>query len=424
MRTARLTLFVAGLLLLLTQAGALFAESRRAAEAAVLERRDAETEARALMPRIREWVSAGAPGRRETADPWIAPFDHLVVFEGGASATAEIEARFLHPLEAILVSGTLTTSGSVHRFELRRGARSDAFLSRSFVFQHALILVAALAGLILTALPAGGERRPGEAASLVMYERAMTEIHAHGASRARELAHERARLEEVLRDREVLARASELTAGVVHEMRNSLGAIALRAQSVSCDSPGCAPARGAILKEAAHAEATVRRFMEFVQASEVRIAPFDLAATVREACGREGQRRADISIRAEGPEIRASGDSDLLARAFENIVRNAVDFSPDRGTIDVTWGVENGSAFVRVADRGPGFGDAPTIKPFVSKRPGGLGLGLPLALKILSLHGGRIDLAHRTNGGAVVECRWSQSGATDGNVSEEPARFR
>ena len=54
-----------------------------------------------------------------------------------------------------------------------------------------------------------------------------------------------------------------------------------------------------------------------------------------------------------------------------------------------------------VEDDGPGFAaDHPgEVRPFYTTRPGGLGLGLPLARKIVLLHGGELSLERRAAGG-------------------------
>ena len=65
-----------------------------------------------------------------------------------------------------------------------------------------------------------------------------------------------------------------------------------------------------------------------------------------------------------------------------------------------------------IADDGPGFspdhpGDA---RPFFTTKPGGLGLGLPLARKILLLHGGDLELEDGAGGGATVRVRLPAGG--------------
>src|SRR6185436_11518887 len=97
----------------------------------------------------------------------------------------------------------------------------------------------------------------------------------------------------------------------------------------------------------------------------------------------------------------------LLERAIENVVRNACQASPEGGTVRVRYGADDTHAFVMVEDRGPGIEDvSKALRPFESMRAGGLGLGLPLVLKILALHQGTLDLVPaRAGRGTQAVCR-------------------
>ncbi len=101
-------------------------------------------------------------------------------------------------------------------------------------------------------------------------------------------------------------------------------------------------------------------------------------------------------------------DEELLERAFENVVRNAVEAAAAGGRhVEVSARESDGLVEVRIEDDGPGLApDHPgEIRPFYTTRPGGLGLGLPLARKIVLLHGGTLDLAGRAPAGVQVEVR-------------------
>jgi len=69
---------------------------------------------------------------------------------------------------------------------------------------------------------------------------------------------------------------------------------------------------------------------------------------------------------------------------------------------------------LHVEDDGPGLAaDHPGhVRPFYTTRPGGLGLGLPLARKIVLLHGGELSLERRSPKGARVVLRLPADGRT------------
>jgi two-component system sensor histidine kinase CreC len=91
-------------------------------------------------------------------------------------------------------------------------------------------------------------------------------------------------------------------------------------------------------------------------------------------------------------------------------VDNAVDFSPDGGTVRVRLGCEDGRAVLTVRDEGPGvpvFARDKVFEKFYSlARPGSgkrsTGLGLAFVRHIAVLHHGRIDLKNNAEGGALA----------------------
>ena len=166
------------------------------------------------------------------------------------------------------------------------------------------------------------------------------------------------------------------------------------------------------------------RFLDFIRTEKVQDVEFDLARMVGRVAAREGSQRR-VQVRIEGSETRVRGDEDLLERAIENVVRNAGQATGEGGVVDVKLGADATHAFVIVEDAGPGIADVKkALRPFESARAGGLGLGLPLVLKILTLHQGTLDLATRPGGhGTQAVCRWpkSRQNATSGNEPKAPS---
>ena len=127
--------------------------------------------------------------------------------------------------------------------------------------------------------------------------------------------------------------------------------------------------------------------------------------------GVEAQARScRISLRVEDPCV-IVGERELIHRAVENVVRNAVRHAPDGTPIEVALRRQAGSALVLVRDYGPGVpGDAlaSIFEPFFraeghrSRASGGVGLGLAIARRAVQLHQGRIS-AWNANPGLLVE---------------------
>jgi len=104
-------------------------------------------------------------------------------------------------------------------------------------------------------------------------------------------------------------------------------------------------------------------------------------------------------------------DATLVTRVLDHLLDNAVRFSPHGGRVRVVTGVLDGRARVAVEDSGPGLSPedlAHVFEPFyradaARTREEGAGLGLALARAVTDLHGGRIQGANATSGGARFE---------------------
>ena len=122
----------------------------------------------------------------------------------------------------------------------------------------------------------------------------------------------------------------------------------------------------------------------------------------------------------DGPEIAlcSTGDTqalvrgapDLLWRAIENVVRNAVKHGGSGGQVDLQLDADARSVRLEVGDRGPGIReqDLPAIfEPFFRSQPAandvdGHGLGLAISQRVAQAHGGTIAACNRAGGGLLV----------------------
>jgi two-component system, sporulation sensor kinase E len=118
-----------------------------------------------------------------------------------------------------------------------------------------------------------------------------------------------------------------------------------------------------------------------------------------------GAVRARVGDLAEARGVRlscqmgsgsVSGDAPELVEALGNIVVNAIESSPSGGTVFVTNAQSSdGRLLWSVRDEGPGIPGqvlAQIGMPFFSRRHGGSGLGLAVALETIDRHGGQIDI--------------------------------
>lgn len=124
------------------------------------------------------------------------------------------------------------------------------------------------------------------------------------------------------------------------------------------------------------------------------------------------QCNRSIAIRG-GAVVNVRGTPDLLWRAIENVVRNAIKHSPDGGTVDIDVRADVEWIEIQVLDRGPGVADGDLgaiFEPFfrsnaATNNVDGHGLGLAIARHVVDAHGGSIAASNRDGGGLRVTIR-------------------
>lgn len=131
---------------------------------------------------------------------------------------------------------------------------------------------------------------------------------------------------------------------------------------------------------------------------------------------------ADFEARATQREVRIAGPGEfvarvrgeLLYRAFENVIRNAVKYTAAGTSVEVVARIDSAGdqLVVTVADRGPGVPEefcGLMFEPFTrlanSAPVLGVGLGLAIARRALVVHGGTIAVAAREDGGLIMTLR-------------------
>ena len=205
---------------------------------------------------------------------------------------------------------------------------------------------------------------------------------------------------------ESLARLGEMAGGVAHELRNSLATLRgyLTLIERRPDEESIADYLAEIRHEADHLERVLEDFLAFARPGTARLQELSLEKLARRAAA--DPSLSGMEVRVTAPfDICLRGDAQLLERAVRNLLHNAAQAEREAGgsgPVDLhIEKVPDGVELV-VEDRGPGL--APEMRerlfhPFATGRRGGVGLGLALAHRILTLHGGRIRLEDRPGGG-------------------------
>lgn len=134
----------------------------------------------------------------------------------------------------------------------------------------------------------------------------------------------------------------------------------------------------------------------------------DLVADIAEDARFEAEAAGRKVALDSAEEVLVRGRAELLHRAVENVVRNAVKHTAPGTTVQVKLSIAGVCALLSITDRGPGIapGEAGRIfEPFYrgSADPGGFGLGLAIAQGAVAAHAGSIRAANAEGGGLRVE---------------------
>jgi len=217
-------------------------------------------------------------------------------------------------------------------------------------------------------------------------------------------------IEEQMRRADRLSTLGELSAGMAHEIRNPLGSIRGTAEILKDGvDPGDPRHEFAeiLIKEVDRLNRVLENFLRFARQTPLERGRFDLNAVVREVLdlARRQAERSNVEVVVSMVELPLLvGDGGQIRQALLNLVLNALQVMPSGGRLTVATSRLDGQARVAITDTGPGIpvGEEERIfKAFVTTRPDGTGLGLPISQRIVVSHGGQIAVSSAPGSGAT-----------------------
>jgi signal transduction histidine kinase len=233
------------------------------------------------------------------------------------------------------------------------------------------------------------------------------------------LSDKHARAEEALRRRDRLAAMGELASTVAHEVRNPLNAVGMTAQRLKREFLGATPASAAerqeleellsvMTSETHRIDRIVQQFLEYARPPRLAPEPVDLGALVDDVAGRARSRAESRGVRLEveaGAPGTALVDPAQLRQALDNLVRNAVEATPEGGRVTLAARRESGGHAVEVRDTGRGI--EPDHLPrifdlYFTTKADGTGVGLAVTQQIVTAHGGTIEVDSRPGAGTTM----------------------
>jgi len=214
----------------------------------------------------------------------------------------------------------------------------------------------------------------------------------------------------------------QLISDVSHELRSPLSRLIV-AMDLARERKGQDPAFERMEQDFERLSEMIGRLLTVARldasSASVEMTSLNLAALTSEVVSdaefSAQERKRSVRLTSEN-DIYVTGNRDLLRSAIENILLNAVRYTPQGSSVDVRLRYEAtlGSAVLDVRDYGPGVPENELInifRPFYrasdarDQQSGGVGLGLAITNRVVRLHGGSVSAANAAGGGLEVQIR-------------------
>ncbi|MEE4350241.1 MAG: ATP-binding protein [Pacificimonas sp.] len=199
----------------------------------------------------------------------------------------------------------------------------------------------------------------------------------------------------------MMSEKDQMLGAIGHDLRTPLAALRIRVESV--DDPA---ERVAMIESIEHLTQSLDDILSLARLSSVSNPPepTDIAALIGKAVASQQGAGGTVTYDQPAP-ISANAYASALRRAAENLIGNAVRYA---GSAAVTVQRTEGTIEIIVEDNGPGIAEADMARatdPFVrlessrNRETGGSGLGLAIVKAVAALHGGKLTLENRSEGG-------------------------
>lgn len=215
----------------------------------------------------------------------------------------------------------------------------------------------------------------------------------------------------------------EMSAGLAHEFKNTIATLhgyAQLLQNLNLDEGGKAAA-ASLLQEVRSLSDMVTAFLNFARPQPLQVEEVSPWALIEE-CKTELQsiyQKASINVSVKGraaPEDKIRADERMLRQAILNLMRNAAEAmseANDQRQLNISLTNEDnpdGSKWFRIEirDNGPGISQSDLARifiPFFTTKAGGHGIGLALAHRVVTEHGGSLTASNAPAGGAIFSIR-------------------
>jgi signal transduction histidine kinase len=217
---------------------------------------------------------------------------------------------------------------------------------------------------------------------------------------------------------EKLSSLAEIASGVVHEVRNPLGAIKgaveILEDELAKDSPRREFAHIAKM-EVERIDKLVSEFLQFSRTPKLEITPTDINELINSVVIliEPQANQQNVSIIEDFTEnlYLIPLDTEQIKQVLLNLALNALQVMPDGGELKFSTNLKEKQIFIEVADTGTGIEEQNLRRifdPFFSTKDKSPGLGLSIAYKIVSEHGGNLSVRN-SSVGAIFSLEFMRS---------------
>ncbi|MBM4327190.1 MAG: PAS domain-containing protein [Deltaproteobacteria bacterium] len=225
------------------------------------------------------------------------------------------------------------------------------------------------------------------------------------------------KMEERVRLSERQAALVRVAAGMAHEIRNPLAALRGATEMLgqfTGEVEDQAKLFDIVLREADRINSLLEDFAAAVSVRRtrgVRVMLDQLVEDTIELFFQDAEVKQKVVVEpllSRGLEV--EGDPRRLRHAVWHLLKNAAEASPENGVIRVTLEADEEKGQARLNIQDAGFGIAPEMKerlfePFATTKPGGVGLGLSVALGVAQSHGGTVEVWSNASSGTTFSIK-------------------
>lgn len=218
-------------------------------------------------------------------------------------------------------------------------------------------------------------------------------------------------LESVVDDSGRLARLGELISAAAHQIRNPLNAITLELELLSQDAHNSRPVEErvhAVREEISRIDQAIEALLRFMRPDQLKIERVAANDLLTEAARAINDPQVEVDCRPDTAAPFINADRAVLMEALRNVVQNALDAMPRGGRLTMASRLADGRVELTVSDTGQGI--APEhlnniFRLYFTTKADGNGVGLPLAVRAIDLHGGTLTVESKVGVGTTVRIR-------------------